>query len=119
MGGMMYDGCFATKAGSRLHEYYEVYLDNGSQVNIIDPRLLVNLRTSCRTYRSMNGAAETKKVGYLEVFFDCQACDSCPANILSMADIEDTYPVTYEQGVSITVHMDGRDVVFVLISPNG
>jgi hypothetical protein len=60
MAGMAYSRCFATKAGGRLHEYYEVCLVNGSQVNIIDPRLLANLRTSCRTYRSMNDAAETK-----------------------------------------------------------
>jgi len=45
-------------------------------------------------------------------FFDCQACDTCPANILSMANVEDVYPITYEQGVSITVHMDDRNMVF-------
>ncbi len=102
MAGMPCHGCFAMKVGGKLHVYYEVCIDNGCQVNIVDPRLLikVNLRTSCRTYRIMNGASETKKVGYLEGFFDCQACESCPANILSMADVEVIYPVTYIQGGS-------------------
>jgi len=87
MAGMTYNGCLATKVAGRLHEYYEVCIDNRRQVNIIDPRLLVNLRTSQCTYRSMNGASETQKVGYLEGVFDCQTCESFPANILSMADI--------------------------------
>ena len=32
--------------------------------------------------------------------------------MLSMADVEDMYMITYVQGESITVHMDHRDVVF-------
>jgi len=103
--------CYATST-NRVHQWYEVCLDNGSQVNIVDPRLLSNLRTCSRTYRSMNGAAATESVGYLDGFFDCQACTTCPANIISMADVEDLYPVTYVQGESITVHMEDREVVF-------
>jgi hypothetical protein len=60
----------------------------------------------------MSGSAETSRIGYLEGFFDCQACNDCPTSILSMADVEDLYKVTYVQGESITVHMDDRDVVF-------
>jgi len=48
--------CYATTI-KRVHQWYKVCLDNGSQVNIVDPRLLTNLRTCNRTYRSMNGAA--------------------------------------------------------------
>jgi hypothetical protein len=61
----------------------------------------------------MNGRVETSHIGYLEVFFDCQACDDCPTSIISMTDVEDMYRVTYMQGESITVHMDERDVVFM------
>jgi hypothetical protein len=86
--------CCVTAQKNRLHEYYEVCLDNGSQVNIVDSRLLTSLRTARRTYRSMDGVAQTERVGYLEGFFDCQACDSCPTNIISMAQVEDMYPVT-------------------------
>jgi len=104
--------CCATAQRNRLHEYYEVCLDNGSQVNIVDSRLLTSLRTARRTYHSMNGVAQTERIGYLEGFFDCQACDSCPTNIISMAQVEDMFPVTYSQGENITVHMDDRDLVF-------
>jgi hypothetical protein len=60
----------------------------------------------------MNGMAHTDRVGYLEGFFDCQVCDSCPTNIISMSRVEDMYPITYVQGESIVVHLDDRDVVF-------
>jgi hypothetical protein len=60
----------------------------------------------------MNRVAETKRVGWLDGFFDCQPCEDCPENIISMADVEDRYPVTYVQGKSIVVHMEDRDVVF-------
>jgi hypothetical protein len=98
--------------GQRIHQYYEVCLDNGSQVNIVDPRLLTDLRASTKVFRGMSGEAQTLHVGYLQGFFECQACNSYPTNVLSMSDVEDIYPVTYVQGKSITVHMDHRDVIF-------
>jgi len=113
MAGMALQGYRMTVPGSRLHEFYEVCIDKRSQVNIVDSWLLKNICTSCHTYRSMNRTAETHRVGYLDGFFDCMACDSCPTSILSMADVEDLYPVTYAQGKSSTVHMDSRDIVFV------
>jgi hypothetical protein len=60
----------------------------------------------------MNGTAETIRVGHLDGFFECQACDTCPANILSMADVEDMYAMTYVQGECIKVHMEDHDMSF-------
>jgi hypothetical protein len=60
----------------------------------------------------MNGTANTTQVGYLDGFFECQACTNCPVNINSMSDVEDRYPMTWVQGESITVHMDKLDLVF-------
>jgi len=60
----------------------------------------------------MNGVAHTERMGFLEGFFDCQACNDCPTNIISMAKVEDMYPITYTQGDNITVLMDDRDVIF-------
>jgi hypothetical protein len=85
---------------------------NGSQVNIVHPVLLRNLCTSTKTYQSMNGGAVTSQVGLLEGFFECQACEDCPANIISQSDVEGLYHLTYVQGESITVHMGDRDIVF-------
>jgi len=112
MAGMTY-ACCAASDTKKLHEYWEVCLDSGSQVSIMDPRLLYNVRPAQRTFRSMNGVASTTHIGDLDGFFTCQASKDCPANILSMSDVEDKYPTTYTPGESITVHMDERDVVFV------
>jgi hypothetical protein len=60
----------------------------------------------------MGGISKTTRVGYLDGFYECQACDTCRTSILSLSDVEDIYPVTYIQGESFTVHMDDRDVIF-------
>jgi len=100
-------------AETKLHKDYEVCLDSGSHVNIVNSRLLTNLRTSSKGFQSMNGSTTTDRIGYLAVFFDCQVCDTCPTSILSQADVEDLYPVTYIQGESYTVDMDDPDLLFV------
>lgn len=37
MVGMTYNSCCTTGCGKRLHKYCKVCLENGSQVNIVDP----------------------------------------------------------------------------------
>ncbi len=120
MAGMTYEGftgcsngCCATgKRKKHLHKIYEVCIDNGSQVNIVHPTLLHNLRASTKGYQSMNGGAVTSQVGLLEGFFECQTCEDCPANIMSQSDVEDLYPIMHVQEETITVHMEHRDIMF-------
>jgi hypothetical protein len=69
MTGMMLDACCASGNG-KLHECHEVCIDNGSQVNIVNSKLLTNLRMLSKSYRSMSDGAETQRVGYLEGFFE-------------------------------------------------
>jgi hypothetical protein len=111
-----WDACYATaNAGTnenRIFPFYEVCLDNCSQVNIIDPRLLTNIREHGKPFRTMNSVTTTAKIGQLQDFFDCQVCSTCPANILSQARVEDLYPITYNQGENYIVHMPDRDLVF-------
>jgi len=113
--GATMNACYATvnRPIKRMFEPYEVCLDSGSQVNIIHPMLLRKIRTEPRQFKSMNGIGGTTEVGILDGFFDCQACEDCPANILCQADVEDIYPMTFEPGECIIVHMDDRDVEFV------
>ncbi len=50
--------------------------------------------------------------GHLEAFFECLACDDCSANIINGIALEDMYEVTHVSGVSKTVHLPERDLVF-------
>ena len=40
------------------------------------------------------------------------ASEETKANVLSFADVEDKYEITYVRGQMFTVHMPGEDVVF-------
>jgi len=112
LAGLTLACCATTKPNDRLFEYWEICLDSGSQINIVDPRLLNNLHTASKTFRSMNGVSTMERVGFLDGFFECHACDNCPANILSMADVEDRFAITWTPGDSIVVHLEERDIIF-------
>jgi len=45
-------------------------------------------------------------------FFECLSSEDTEASVLSLADVEDIYPVTYESGKCYVVHMPNRDLVF-------
>ena len=95
------------------HHYHEVILDNASEVSVLHTRFLTQLRIETAGFESLAGdKTQTTQVGNLEGFFDCIACESCPANVLSQADVEDMYQVTYYPGQSYVVHMPGRDIEF-------
>jgi len=104
--------CATCTKKERLFEFYEICLDSSSQINIVDTRLLNHLRTSNKTFRSMNGTSTIDRIGLLERFCECHTCDNCPANILSMADVEDKFAITWNPGESIIVHLEERDMVF-------
>ena len=113
LAGATWDACLNTLGKTnRLHKIHEVVLDSGSQVNIIHSSLLINMKNKSHVFRSMYGTSATKSVGYLPGFFECLACDECPANILSLLDVEKKYKVTYYPNKSMIVHMNDRDLEF-------
>ena len=99
--------------GHESIEWYHVGLDSCSQVNIVNPRFLHNIRPGEGQYVGLKGeSAETKLVGDLDGFFECQVCDTCAASVISLSDVEDLYEVSYDQAIGFTVHMLDRDLVF-------
>ena len=54
---------------------------------------------------------KTNMEGLLSGFFYCMTCEIMRVNVLSQADVEDLYEVTYDPGVSFTVHMLDKDLV--------
>jgi hypothetical protein len=93
---------------------HEVFLDNAAEVSIMHPRFLTDIRPN--EGAAIVGVSGTQKatplIGYLDQFFDCNACSDCMANILCQADIEDKYDVTYEPGRAYTVHLPDRNLEF-------
>jgi hypothetical protein len=53
------------------------------------------------------------KISMLEGFFECLSSSNTRVSVLSQADIEDLYEVTYDPGQSYTVHMPNKGVEFV------
>jgi hypothetical protein len=51
-------------------------------------------------------------IGHLDGFFDVLCHHDVAANVLSFGEVESLYNISYEQGVSFTVHMDEQDLVF-------
>jgi hypothetical protein len=51
------------------------------------------------------------KKGELKNFFEVYASEDTKANILSFADVEDMYEITYIRGEAFVVHMPGRDLI--------
>ena len=89
-----------TRNSHETIEWYHVGLDSCSQVNIMNPRFLSNIRPGVGGYVGLKGeSTKTKMVGDLDGFFECQVCDSCAASVLSLSDVEDIYEVTYEPGI--------------------
>jgi hypothetical protein len=77
------------------------------------PQFLIDIREGSGGFKGLSGdKTKLTKVGTLVGFFDCLSSDKTQASVLSLADIEDLYPITYVQGKSYTVHLPDRDLVF-------
>jgi len=93
----------------------EVLLDNQANISIVHPMLLKNVRPAPKkiVIKGVGGPQLiVDKVGDLEGFFEVNASEHMKANILSFADVEDMYKITYKRGATFVVHMTGRNVEF-------
>ena len=101
---------------ARPFAWYECLLDSQSNCSIMDERLLTNVHND-GVQHHISGMGPTKlvltKVGDLDGFFECIAGRNLKANILCQSDVEDMYQITYDQGVSYTIHLpEDRKLVF-------
>ncbi len=93
----------------------EVLLDNQADISIIHPMLLENVRPAEREIKVKGvGGVQMKvnKVGDLPNFFKVYASAETKANVLSFADVEDLYDITYVRQQAFVVHIRDRDLVF-------
>jgi hypothetical protein len=54
-----------------------------------------------------------REAGYLKDFFTVYASTETRANVLSFAEVEDLYSITYVPQTSFTIHLPNRDIEFV------
>jgi len=93
----------------------DVLLDNQADISVVHPSLLTGVKPSKKRIK-ISGVGGVQlivdQVGFLSGFFEVYASDKTKANVLSMAAVEEMYPITYKQGESFMVHTQERDVVF-------
>jgi hypothetical protein len=93
----------------------EVLLDNQANISIVHPMLLTNVRTVPKKIR-VKGIRGPQlivdKVGDLQGFFKIYASEYTKTNILSFANVEDLYPITYKRGQAFIVYIGDKDVKF-------
>jgi hypothetical protein len=93
----------------------QVLLDNQADISVIHPMLLKDVRPADKKIR-VKGVGGIQlivdKVGLLDGFFQVYVSENTKANVLSFAEVEDRYDISYVRGESFTVHMPSQDVVF-------
>jgi hypothetical protein len=93
----------------------DVLLDNQADISVIHPSLLTGVKPSEKKIKiSGVGGVQliVNQVGFLKGFFEVYASADTKANVLSMAAVEEVYPITYKQGESFTVRTQEKDIVF-------
>jgi hypothetical protein len=93
----------------------KVLLDDQANISIVHLMLLKNVRPAPRKNRvkGIGGPQlNVNKVGDLEGFFEVYASEVTKANVLSFADIEDLYIITYKRGKAFIVHMEDKNIEF-------
>jgi hypothetical protein len=94
----------------------EVLLDNQANISMIKPGMLRHIEPA-KEEVSICGVRglqlRMKETSYLNEFFRVYASEDMKANVLSFADVEDLYDVTYVRGESFVVHLPSRDLELV------
>jgi len=93
----------------------DILLDNQADISIIHPCLLTDVKPEKKKIR-VSGVGGIQlivdKVGLLVGFFEVYSSAETKANVLSMAAVEEVYPITYKQHELLIVHAEDRDIEF-------
>ena len=92
----------------------EVLIENQADISIVHP-MLRNIMAAEQEVK-INGVGghqfTERETGYLDPFFPVYASTQTKTNILSFAQVEDQYPITYTPQEAFTVHLPKGDIVF-------
>jgi hypothetical protein len=93
----------------------EVLLDNQADISILHPSLLENIREAESKIRVKGVGGfqmEVKEKGMLRDFFEVYSSLDTRANVLSFAEVEDQFPISYVPQIGFIVHLPDRDLEF-------
>mmetsp|Transcript_8512 Transcript_8512/g.12432 ORF Transcript_8512/g.12432 Transcript_8512/m.12432 type:complete len:164 (-) Transcript_8512:147-638(-) len=93
----------------------EILIDNQANVSIVHPDLARNIEPAKKQVK-INGVGghqfTVKSTGFLDPLFPVYVSEQTKANILSFAQVEDQYPITYTPQESFTIHLPRGDITF-------
>jgi hypothetical protein len=93
----------------------KLLLDNQANICVMKPRLLHQIERATEEVK-INGVGDlqlcAKETSYLNDFFRVYASEEMKANVLSFADVEDMYDITYVRGESFIVHLPEKNLEF-------
>jgi hypothetical protein len=116
--GSMYTG---VRFKDEIAEYIgitltQVLLDNQADISVMHQMLLKDVRPAEKKIRVCGvGGVQliVEHVGMLDGFFEVYASEKTKANVLSFAEVEDKYEISYVRAQTFTVHVpEGEDIVF-------
>jgi hypothetical protein len=94
----------------------QVLLNNQADISVMHPMLLRHVRPAKRKIKvcSVGGVQLiVEHVGMLDGFFKVYASEKTKANVLSFAEVEDKYEISYILAQMFTPHVpEGEDIVF-------
>ncbi len=93
----------------------KVLLDNKADISIMKPNLLRALAPAEKTVK-VNGVGgqqlKEDRTGYLDEFFHVYASEETRVNVLSFAEVEELYNITYMPRAAFIVHLPEQDLEF-------
>ncbi len=93
----------------------EALLDNQADISIIKPSLLRALAPVEKTVK-VNGVGglqlKVDRTGYLDEFFFVCTSEETRANVLSFAEVEELYDITYVPREAFIIHLPEQDIEF-------
>jgi hypothetical protein len=98
---------------SSRFKWSQVLLDNQADRSIVHPNLLSNLRGANAEVTGITGdTIPITMCGDLYGFFECLASEDTGVSVLSFAEVEAKFDVSYVRKKCFIVHLPGLDLIF-------
>jgi len=98
---------------AKKYRWFQVLLDNQADKSVVNPRLLNFLRQADAVVTGITGdTIPITERGHLAHFFECLSTDKTGVSVLSFAEVEALYNISYIRRKCFIVHLPERDLIF-------